>query len=545
MKTFLKAAVCLALSLVFLSPAFAGGQQDSGGEAASASSGFNATGFPIMDEKITLRVFAGQPAYIENFGTNEFVKMYEEMTNVHIEWEAVPSASLIEKKNLVFASGDFPGVFLGANLTQDEDMLYGSQGVLIPLNDLIDKYSVHVKNAFAEQPWSRPVITTPDGNIYSLPQIGKAYHTLYPRKFWINRVWLDNLGLDIPKTTDDLYRVLKAFKEGDPNGNGKADEYPLSAETAETHFSFIMSAFILTDPKHYLIVEDGKADLCADQPAYRDGLRFLSKLYAEGLLDVEAFTRDRDQLRQIAQNADAALLGSFPTLSFGAITGIIGTSKNAEEYTWVPPLTGPNGVQSAVYEPFQYINGKFAITTECEYPEAAVRWVDYGFSEEGWIRIKFGREGTEWVAAEAGALGTRGAPAKYKFPENLRQQAKLQNAHIRHVFPVYQTWAMHESFKATGKETEQVLIRATEEYEGNERAEIYPPVYLTKDQVGEIVHIKTALTDAITEYRARFIVGDMDIEEDWDQYVKDLGNMGRDRYVEIYQEALDTYMANQ
>ena len=112
MKTFLKAAVCLALSLVFLSPAFAGGQQDSGGEAASASSGFNATGFPIMDEKITLRVFAGQPAYIENFGTNEFVKMYEEMTNVHIEWEAVPSASLIEKKNLVFASGDFPDIFL-------------------------------------------------------------------------------------------------------------------------------------------------------------------------------------------------------------------------------------------------------------------------------------------------------------------------------------------------------------------------------------------------------------------------------------------------
>jgi putative aldouronate transport system substrate-binding protein len=513
--------------------------------AAVKSDNFNPSGYPIVNEKITLTAFAGQPPYVEDFNTNLFVTKYEELTNIHIEWEAVPSNSLKEKKNLVFASGDYPDMFLGANLTQDEDMLYGSQGILLPLNDYIDSYAPNLLNAFKEQEWARPVITTPDGSIYSIPQIGKAYHTLFPEKFWINQVWLDNLGLDMPSTTDELYNVLKAFKEQDPNGNGKADEYPLTTEKNMSQFSFIMNAFVMTDVSNYLVINKGKVDLVADMDSYREGIRYLNKLYEDGLLDAESFTRDNDQLRQIAQNADGAMVGTFPNLTFGAVTGIVGTSPNAVEYTWVPPIRGPEGVKTAVYKPFQYNNGKFALSLECEYPEAAVRWIDYGFCEEGWIQIKFGQENVNWTMADPGMKGTRGEPAKYQFPDNLRTQSQLQNSHIRHVFPVYQTWAMHESFNATGKETESILIKATEDYEGSQMDEVYPPVYLTKDQVGEIVHIKTAILDTIDENRARFIVGDLDIESDWDQYVDSLMNIGRDRYVEIYQEAYDTFLKNQ
>jgi putative aldouronate transport system substrate-binding protein len=547
MQKALRIITGVLLVAVLVSALLAGGQQ-AGGETTTGGTpedNFNATGFPIVDEKITLTVFAGQPPYVENFDTNWFVTMYEELTNIHVDWEAVPRGSLDEKKNLVFASGDYPDIFLGANLTQDEDMLYGSQGVLIPLNDLIDNYAYNILNAFEEQPWARPVITTPDGNIYSIPQIGRAFHTLYPDKFWINEVWLQNVGMEMPKTTDELYKVLKAFKTQDPNGNGKADEYPLTTQRDESHLNFIMNAFILTDPSHYLVVNDGKVDLVADKPEYRDGIRYLHMLYEEGLLDVEAFTRDNDQLRQIAQNAEGSMVGAFPSLTFGSVTGIRGTSPNAEEYTWVPPIKGPEGEQWAVYEPFQYNNGKFAITMECAYPEAAIRWVDYGFTEEGWIRIKFGEPGVDWDTADEGANGTRGKPAKYKFPENLRKQSQLQNKHMRHVFPVYQTWDMHESFTAEGKETEVILIKATMDYDGYEMPEVYPPVYLTKEQVGEIVHIKTALMDAIEENRARFIVGDLDIEKDWEQYVKSLQAMGRDRYVEIYQQAYDVFRENQ
>lgn len=71
-------------------------------------------------------------------------------------------------------------------------------------------------------------ITAPDGNIYALPSINDCYHCSMAQKMWIYKPWLDKLGLDVPTTTDELYTVLKAFKDKDPNGNGKADEVPLT-----------------------------------------------------------------------------------------------------------------------------------------------------------------------------------------------------------------------------------------------------------------------------------------------------------------------------
>ncbi len=74
----------------------------------------------------------------------------------------------------------------------------------------------------------KDLITAPDGNIYALPQVNECYHCMYQQRMWIYKPWLDKLGLKMPTTTDEFYEVLKAFKTKDPNGNGKADEIPLS-----------------------------------------------------------------------------------------------------------------------------------------------------------------------------------------------------------------------------------------------------------------------------------------------------------------------------
>ena len=105
----------------------------------------------------------------------------------------------------------------------------GAQGYILPLNEYLDNSSVGYAAAFEKLPGLRDYITTPDGNIYSLPNVDGSLHVQYNMKLWINTTWLENLGLEMPTTTEEFYDVLKAFKEQDANGNGDPDdEIPLS-----------------------------------------------------------------------------------------------------------------------------------------------------------------------------------------------------------------------------------------------------------------------------------------------------------------------------
>ena len=83
--------------------------------------------FPVVKEKVSLTFFAPQPPRIENLTTNDFTVEYEKKTNVHINWEIVPSAALPERRNLSLASGDYPDVYFGAGITLNDEMMYGGR----------------------------------------------------------------------------------------------------------------------------------------------------------------------------------------------------------------------------------------------------------------------------------------------------------------------------------------------------------------------------------------------------------------------------------
>ena len=154
--------------------------------------------------------------------------------NIDIEFSVAQAGGFKEKMNLMFASGDLTDIVTtGAGGTDRMDKateaLLGSQGLIIPLNEYIDSVSIGYSEAFKQLPGLREFITTPDGNIYSLPNVDGSLHIQFNNKLWLNTVWLDNLGLEKPTTTEELYQVLKAFKEQDANGNGDPnDEIPLS-----------------------------------------------------------------------------------------------------------------------------------------------------------------------------------------------------------------------------------------------------------------------------------------------------------------------------
>ena len=154
-----------------------------------------------------------------------------------------------QKLNLVLASGELPDVIINFGIPLDQQQTLADQGLIIPVDDLIAKYGDEFAKVLEDMPQIKEVYSLSDGKMYSLPHINECYHCTLSQKAWIYKPWLDKLGLEVPTTTDELYTVLKAFKEKDPNGNGKADEIPWSgAQTGSWHAEidqFIMNAFVL------------------------------------------------------------------------------------------------------------------------------------------------------------------------------------------------------------------------------------------------------------------------------------------------------------
>ncbi|MFO3718283.1 extracellular solute-binding protein, partial [Anaerococcus sp. ENR1011] len=186
----------------------------------------------IVDEKITMTMVAPGLG-INEWNDMDFVKDYEEKTNVHMDITTPPQSEFKTKLNLDFASGDIPDVIYagGPNtLNAAAEVDYGSQGLLAPLEDLIPEYAPNFNKLMEEDPEIKKSITTTDGHIYAIPHINEGPTSKWIMgPVWYNGEWLDNLGVkDLPKTTDEFYDLMVRFKNEDPNGNGEADEIPIS-----------------------------------------------------------------------------------------------------------------------------------------------------------------------------------------------------------------------------------------------------------------------------------------------------------------------------
>ncbi|MGG1553992.1 ABC transporter substrate-binding protein [Paenibacillus ferrarius] len=511
--------------------------------------------YPIVKEKITLKVMVGARDFVENYETNEFTKWYEELTNVHINWEVVPSKSIPEKLNLMLASGDYPDVVLNMAVSNEQQMVYGKEGVFIPLNGLIEKYAPNVMQRLAELDGMKEVLTAPDGNIYSLPQIEQCYHCTMSQKLWIYKPWLDKLKLDMPTTTEGYYQVLKAFKEMDPNGNGLQDEIALAGSPKGWNTrvdDVLMNAFIpnntLTSTKH-MFLQDGKVKVAFDKPEWKQGLEYLNKLHKQGLLATESFTQDGTQLQQMGEQAGAHILGSAPGGSPGAMSKMFGASGKWMEFVPVPPLKGPQGVQVAAYNPYGgSMFGKFLITKNAKHPEVAIRWVDgfYGKWDdpsEIMMRSLYGVPGRDWIKAEGGMIGINGQAAKYKVL--VPSETTNQNVHWSQTAPTVRTsdFRLSEAVDpATIKQNpEVILFKATKLYEPYQMKAntILPPLFMTREQSEELAGLQKTILEYVDQMVARFVTGDADLNKEWSQYLDTLNGMNLKRYIEIYQEAYD------
>src|SRR5690625_3729152 len=169
------------------------------------------------DGQVVITAFSSIKPNITDFNDNLLTQKIEELLDIEIDFQTTPEEGAREKQNLLISGGDYPTTFIGGDITGLEQLQYGKDGILVPLNDLIEEHAPHIQETFKEEPWLEDAITMADGNIYALPGRIGCYHCHYPTKMWINTKWLENLNLDMPETTEEFEEVLLAFKNDDPN----------------------------------------------------------------------------------------------------------------------------------------------------------------------------------------------------------------------------------------------------------------------------------------------------------------------------------------
>jgi putative aldouronate transport system substrate-binding protein len=357
--------------------------------AATGGTGTAASTAPAGPTKITIMASLKIP----EVPSDTIEKLVEEKTNTQLEIQWVPDGSYDEKMNASMATGTLPQVLYLKNPTS-----------LILLKDAVRNNQFwEVGPLLKDYPNLNKLIptiltnTSVDGKIYALYQ-----ETPLSRQGVIYRKdWADNLGISAPKSTDDLYKMLKAFTENDPDKNGKKDTIGITDRNDLVYGAFKTVSSYFGTPNNWG-EKDGKLAPEFTFPAYMDTLKYFLKLHKEGLINQDFPVTSKTDQQNLFQSGKAGVY-------IGSMADVISLNQkmaNKEAQLDVQNrLAGPDGKTgiwsipgygSAVFFP------KSAVKTEAEL-KGILTFYDKLMSPELTNLIYYGVEGMHYNLKEGKA----------------------------------------------------------------------------------------------------------------------------------------------
>ena len=509
-----------------------GNQSDQGGtDVGTTDSNFNQTGMPIVNEPVTLTVLTTRWGNMgDSFKNNEFLKKLEEESNVKIEWQVQSLNDWSEQKGIMLASGELPDIVFGFQTFNDSDIM-NNLDLFLPLDDLVETYMPNYKQALEEMPDLKKIATFPDGKMYSMSK-NLPLRPVSCNQPIINKQWLDNLGLEVPTTLDELYNVLKAFKEQDANGNGDPnDEIPISG--AKGLSMDLLNPFGITDITGYkmMVNEDNTLTYYPTSEAYKEGIKWLHQLYSEGIIDQEAFTQDDTMLSAKRQDPNVSRVGFeyawTPDSNFG---------QWSSEYEVIAPIKGTDGKQYTGGDPngvSSIMRNEVLITKFCEYPEVAARWIDEFYTGEASIQNFWGGIGTVITKHDDGTY-TLNDP-----PEGTSADSWYWDSSLRDFGPKYVSKEFEQNIKLSSSSGDGLKVELSKLAEATVTIP-YPNVMFTNEENEERPTLTTDIDKYVESIRALWIT-EGGIDEGWDDYVAKLNDMGLERLIQIYTDAYKRY----
>jgi len=498
---------------------------------------------PIVNDPVTLSVMTSIRTG-QDMETNLAATEISYRTGVNIDWVQVPEPDFGTRLSLMLATNEYPEIITRWGNVGDFAMIYfyAQMGIFRSISDFIDPYMPNLQLFFEMYPQIHADMFMPDGQIYGVPNVDDCFHCTMSQKLWIYTPWLDALGLDMPETTDELLYVLRAFRDRNPTGTD-TPAIPFLGNTGWRNSpEALLTSWITTDEGSRLQVRNNTVIPVFNTDEWRDGLRFLRLLNDEGLLDSESFVIDRPGQALIGNRPDYNIVGVKPGLWIGATVLVDIEDQEGRWNNWrmIPPLMGPNGHREAQYSPL--VGNHRAVVTDRlsdELMPVALRWLDNFLDTEFTLMAYRGIENVTWRWAEPGEVGIHGGPASWARVFGIDDGP---NVMIGQMFPMFRTHDFRLSEVANRDIVEQESLlydMSLIQLPFRQPLENVVPVLMFDEHTSvELVDLRTTINSFVTENIARFTVGDLDIETDWDWYINELQAMGLDRYMQIMNEGL-------
>jgi putative aldouronate transport system substrate-binding protein len=525
-------AILLALTLLF---SLIVGCENKSSTAAKVDGATSAgeSGKPKYPSKMTYWVPMSSEAEVSIKSNNEMglYKAMEKITGTKVEFQHPPSGQETDQYNLMMATGTLPDIveYTWASSFPDKAI---KDGKILRLNELIEKYAPNLSKILKETPELRKQITSEDGNIYVFPSIARDPNLVIFHGPMVRKDWLDKLHIEPPTTIDEWEKMLVAFRDGDPNGNNKKDEIPFFYRKDDFEYSspFIGAFGILAE----FYNDGGKVKYGPYQPQFKDFLTLMHKWYKDGLIDKDYMTSDA-KIRDSKMLNDQ--LGSMVGWVGGSLGGYMDLKRDKDpkfKLMGLPfPKLGKNGTAYSVIEPM--FNGiGAAISAGAKNPEQIAAWLDYGYSQEGFLLYNFGVEGESYTMVDK----------KPKFTDLILHNPK--GLTIAQALSTYSLLGSGGPFEYSGDGyvqynpyPEQIDAKAV--WAKADHSKLLPPVSLTSDEQGKYAAIMTDLETYKNEMIDKFITGAESLDK-FDDYIKTLKKLGIEDATKLYQAAYDRYM---
>ncbi|MDR2094309.1 MAG: extracellular solute-binding protein [Treponema sp.] len=506
-------------------------------------------------------------SFITDYKNNYLTQYLEKLHNIDIQFYMLPEnpQEIRTKLALMVSSGDLPDVIITDDIPLEAIFDYGTKGAFIAL----DKYLASPSTApyFYQIPEEdrkayRQYITSADGHIYNLARYEPETWNLTPNRQYINKAWIDKLGLKMPATTEELRQVLIAFRDRDPNGNGRKDEIGITGwfrgTYGENPICALINSFVFytqssSSPGLTLDSTGQKVIAPFVDPEFRRALQYLNTLYRDGVLSASVFTNDQQQYRAELNNnppivalTTAGSLSNWPQAS-------IDKNPNFAELVMVPPFKGPGGAAYSAYTGF-VPNASTFITSACKNPDLAFKVMDSMLEHTISIIQRFGEEGVDWtrkpedLAKDTNAYVQLGIYPSLSIVEITDIWNSPSNKFWHNQGPRYasmQQGNTRGSMQAPYNPASAAAMVNGYNYQYNLNAHpqhILPsPLKYTAPEAEKISEPIVNVSEYVFQSIAEFVTGARDINNDtlWNNYLRDLNNMGLQTWLSTAQTAYD------
>ena len=502
-------------------------------------------------------IMGGISALSSGYDNNEVLNQLQDDAGISIDWNCM-SDSLSEQVNVRIAGGDLPDAFMGVGFSNYDLTNYGQDGTFIDLTPYItEEYMPNLTKILDEHPEIRSAITMSDGCIYGLPageKMGTAAigaeedYNIYtiPQYSMINKAWLDELGLDVPTTLDELHDVLVAFQENDMSatyyGNDPGSTIPMSTGFDQWCWgqNIFYAGFGFTNWPNDVINDlvlndDGKVDfVCADDN-YREALTYFHDWYAEGLMDQEMFSQDDTQLISKCSQ------GYVGVSTWWYIDELMG--DYADDYVFLPILDGPNGTHNVTVRSGGGTNsGNLSITSACQSPINLLKFFDQWYDPEIVMQLQYGPIGTYFTEQDENGVW------QTITDEESQEKYGKSAGELKGEYEVYGPKLILSDYYNTVFQLEdRAEERLTDLYNYwmpyVDSTACYPvDCVFTEDELDTIDMYKTDFENTVSEQEGLWLKEGGPTDEEWESYIDTLKNScGMEELLQVYQDAYDRY----